>query len=160
MHQRNIYIKRQLREWRAQNCNPCFRAKSPPHSTDLPVTGFVHRRLVSPVRICGNSGLPLAMVNSLHRRNIYMKRKLREWRAQNVILVSVQKAHLAVRTFIGPNDLCGTGNTLPNVTERNYTCTIQPTLREGDIYSIRVAAANCDRRLRGPESAPALLQGM
>ena len=59
----------------------------------------------------------------------------------------------------GPNDLCGTGNTLPNVTEPRYTCTIQPTPREGEIYTIRVAAANCDGNLRGPESAPVRLQG-
>jgi len=59
----------------------------------------------------------------------------------------------------GPEDLCGTGNTLPNVTERSYTCTIQPTPQEGDTYTIRVAAANCDGNLRGPESTPVRLQG-
>ena len=59
----------------------------------------------------------------------------------------------------GPNDLCGTGNTLPNVTERSYTCTIQTPPQEGDTYSITVAAANCGGSQRGPESAPALLQG-
>ena len=59
----------------------------------------------------------------------------------------------------GPNDLCGTGNTLPNVTERSYTCTIQTPLQEGDTYTIKVAAANCGGNLRGPESAPAIIQG-
>ena len=59
----------------------------------------------------------------------------------------------------GPNDLCGTGNTLQNVTERNYNCSIQATPREGDRYTITVAAANCDGNLRGPESPPAILQG-
>ena len=59
----------------------------------------------------------------------------------------------------GPNDLCGTGNTPQNVTERSYTCTIQTPPQEGDIYTIRVAAANCGGRLRGPESEPAIIQG-
>ena len=59
----------------------------------------------------------------------------------------------------GPNDLCGTGNTLQSVTERSYTCTIQTVPQEGDTYSIRVAAANCGGNLRGPESEPAIIQG-
>ena len=59
----------------------------------------------------------------------------------------------------GPSDLCGNGNTLPNVTELNYTCPIQTVPQEGEIYTITVAAANCGGSLRGPESAPALLQG-
>ena len=60
----------------------------------------------------------------------------------------------------GPNDLCGTGNTLQRVTTPSYTCTIQIPPQEGDIYSITVAAANCGGSQRGPESAPALLQGI
>ena len=60
----------------------------------------------------------------------------------------------------GPNDLCGNGNALPNVTEPSYTCSIQTTPREGDIYTITVAAANCDGRLRGPESETVRLQGI
>ena len=59
----------------------------------------------------------------------------------------------------GPGDLCGTGNTLPNVTEPSYTCRIQTPPREGDRYTIKVAAANCDGNLSGPESAPAIIQG-
>ena len=59
----------------------------------------------------------------------------------------------------GPHDLCGTGNTLPNVTERSYTCTIQPTPQEGDIYTISVAATSCGGNQRGPQSAPAIIQG-
>ena len=59
----------------------------------------------------------------------------------------------------GPNDLCGTGNTLPNVTKRSYTCIIQTVPQEGETYTIRLAAANCGGTLRGPESPPALLQG-
>ena len=60
----------------------------------------------------------------------------------------------------GPNDLCGNGNTLQMVTERNYTCTIETTPQEGEIYTITVVATNCDGSLRGFQSAPALLQGM
>ena len=59
----------------------------------------------------------------------------------------------------GPNDLCGTSNTLPNVTERSYTCTIETAPQEGEIYTITVAAANCGGSLRGPESEPVRLQG-
>ena len=59
----------------------------------------------------------------------------------------------------GPNDLCGTGNTLPNVTECTYTCSIQTTPQEGETYTITVAAANCGGNLRGPESAAVHLQG-
>ena len=60
----------------------------------------------------------------------------------------------------GPEDLCGNGNTLQRVTERNYTCTIRPTPREGDIYTITVVAANCGGDLRGPASSPIYLQGI
>ena len=62
----------------------------------------------------------------------------------------------------GPGDLCRDGNTLRRVTERSYTCSIQRVRiirQEGEIYTITVAAANCGGTLRGPESAPALLQG-
>ena len=60
----------------------------------------------------------------------------------------------------GPNDLCGTGDTLPNVTERSYTCTIQTPPQEGDIYNFTVQAATCDGRLIGPNSEPVHLQGI
>ena len=58
-----------------------------------------------------------------------------------------------------PNDLCETGNTLPNVTECTYTCSIQTTPQEGETYTIRVATANCGGNLRGPASAAVHLQG-
>ena len=59
----------------------------------------------------------------------------------------------------GPSALCGNGAPLQRVTERSYTCTVQMTPQQGDIYTITVAAASCDGTLKGPESAPALLQG-
>ena len=40
LNQCNVYIKRKLRECRAQKCNPCFGAKSPHHSTGLHTTQF------------------------------------------------------------------------------------------------------------------------
>ena len=60
----------------------------------------------------------------------------------------------------GRGDLCGNVDALQNVTERSYNCTIQPTPQEGDPYTIRVAAANCNGRQRGPQSSPARLQGI
>ena len=33
-------MKRKQRKWRAQECNPCFGAISPPRSTDLQSTRF------------------------------------------------------------------------------------------------------------------------
>ena len=40
MHQSNLPMKRKLREWRTQKCNPCFGAESPPPSTRLQTTRF------------------------------------------------------------------------------------------------------------------------
>ena len=40
MHQSNLHMKRKLREWRTQKCNPCFGAESPPCSTRLQTTRF------------------------------------------------------------------------------------------------------------------------
>ena len=43
---------------------------------------FIHRRIGLSVKICGNSGLPCTVVPCLHQCNLYMKRKLPEWRTQ------------------------------------------------------------------------------
>ena len=59
----------------------------------------------------------------------------------------------------GPEDLCGNGNTLPQVTEPSYTCTIQTPPQEGETYTFTVAAATCNGNLRGPESSSRRLQG-
>ena len=40
LHQSNLHMKRKLREWRTQKCNPCFGAESPPRSTRLETTRF------------------------------------------------------------------------------------------------------------------------
>ena len=40
LHYSNLYMKRKLREWRTQKCNPCFGAESPPLSTGKQTTRF------------------------------------------------------------------------------------------------------------------------
>lgn len=64
----------------------------------------------------------------------------------------------------GREDLCGNDsvNTLQNVTERSYTCYIQTTPQEGDLYTVavRARATGCDGRLIGPESDTVRLQGI
>ena len=40
LHQSNLHMKRKLREWRTQKCNPCFGAESPPLSTGQQTTRF------------------------------------------------------------------------------------------------------------------------
>ena len=40
LHQSNLHMEGKLREWRTQNCNPCFGAESPPRSTRLQTTRF------------------------------------------------------------------------------------------------------------------------
>ena len=73
-----------------------------------------------------------------------------------------ETVHAYFVNISGPGDLCRDRNTRRRVTERSYTCLIQRgriTPQEGDTYTITVVAANCGGTLRGPESAPALLQG-
>ena len=43
---------------------------------------FMQRRKVPTVQICGNSGLPIAIVTCLHQWSVYTKRKLMVCRAQ------------------------------------------------------------------------------
>ena len=60
----------------------------------------------------------------------------------------------------GPNDLCGSTNTLQRVTERSYECSRWSPA--GQRYTFTVAGATCGGDLRGPESEPVTvtLQGM
>ena len=82
LHQRNLYMKRKLREWRTQKCNPCFGAESPLRSTGLQTSGF-HASPYSAVSVnLRKLGDTFHVVPCLHQRNLYMKRKLREWRTQ------------------------------------------------------------------------------
>ena len=82
LHQSNLHMKRKLREWRTQKCNPCFGAESPPRSTGQQTPGFMQRRIGPSVQIFRKSGLPFAEVPCLHQSNLHMKRKLRKWRTQ------------------------------------------------------------------------------
>ena len=40
LHQSNLHMKRKLRQWRTQKCNPCFGAESTLRSTGLQTTRF------------------------------------------------------------------------------------------------------------------------
>ena len=82
LHQWNVYIKRKLSVCRTQKCIPCFGAKRPFRSTHLQKTCFMQPRIGPTVQICGNSGLPIAMVPCWNQWNVYIKRRLRVCRAQ------------------------------------------------------------------------------
>ena len=68
-------------------------------------------------KICGNPGVPFAMVPCLHQRNVYIKRKLQVWRVQKCILLVGAKTSLACAGLqttpsqvasIGPRtEICG-----------------------------------------------------
>ena len=61
----------------------------------------------------------------------------------------------------GPDDLCGSINTLQAVTEHNYTCSGW-TMPIGQKYTFTVRATSCGGGLIGPESDSVIvyLQGM
>ena len=40
LHKSNLHMKRKLREWRTQKCNPCFGAENPPRCTRLQTIRF------------------------------------------------------------------------------------------------------------------------
>ena len=105
LHQSNIYIKRKLRQWRAQKRNPCFSAKAHLAVRTFKIPGSMQRRTGSTERICGYSGLPFAMVPCLHQSNIYVKGSYDNGEPKHVFLVSVQKDHLAIRTFKVPGSM-------------------------------------------------------
>ena len=63
---------------------------------------FMQRHKEPTVQICGNSGLFIAMVTCLHQWNVYTKKKIMVYSVQNVIRISVQQAHFAVRACKEP----------------------------------------------------------
>ena len=75
-------MKRKLREWRTQKCNPCFGAESPPRSTRLQTIRFHAAPYWTVSANLRKVGTSLAEVPCLHQSNLHMKRKLREWRTQ------------------------------------------------------------------------------
>ena len=100
LHQCNLDIQRKLRECRAQKCNPCFGAKSPLRSKNSPflysaVDGRQYKfagvrgYLSSWYRVCTNA----ILISKGSSGNAEPKR---------VNLVSVQKAHFAVRSCKQP----------------------------------------------------------
>ena len=94
LHQGNIYIKMKLRVWREQKCIPIIGAKA-----HLPVRAVKLPRLkgggIWPrTETCINWGGLMAMVPCLHQGNIYIKCKLRVWRAQKYIPLVFAKTPL------------------------------------------------------------------
>ena len=85
LHQGNIYIKRKLRVWRAQKCISLVGANSPLTCVGGQSTVCQGRQYRGGTETCVNWGGPIAMVTCLHQVNIYIKRKLRVWRAQMCI---------------------------------------------------------------------------
>ena len=81
LHQCNVYIKRNLREFKAQKCNPSVQ-KAHFAVRACRQHSFMQRRIGPTVQICGNSGLLFAMVPCLQECNVNLKRKLRVCRAQ------------------------------------------------------------------------------
>ena len=98
LHQSNLHMKRKLREWRTQKCNPCFGDRKPtsqyaPSNYPVPCSAVLDRQckfaesrgFLSPrYRVCTNP--------------IYIwKGSYGNGEPKNAILVLVQKAHLLVR---------------------------------------------------------------
>ena len=82
LHQSNLHMKRKLREWRTQKCNPCFGAESPPLRTGQQTTRFhaaPYGTVSANLRKVGNS---FRRGTVLHQSNLHMEGKLREWRTQ------------------------------------------------------------------------------
>ena len=100
LHQGNLYIKRKLRVWRAQKCNLLVGANTAPTSTGPQNSHVSYKglRIGPPIENGGNSGEPIAMVPCLHQGNLYIKRKLRVWRAQKCnLLVGANTAPTCAR---------------------------------------------------------------
>ena len=85
MHQGNFYIKRKLWVWKAQKCISLVGGESQLTSAG----GKLPRLMVGGIRprteTCVSWGGPIAMVPCLQQGNVYIKRKLRVWRAQKCI---------------------------------------------------------------------------
>ena len=82
LNQCNVYIKRKLRECRARKCNPCFDAKSPLHNTSLQTTWFNAASYRADSTNLRKFEATFHNGTVLHQCNVYIKRKLRERRAQ------------------------------------------------------------------------------
>ena len=81
LHQWKIHMKRKLRGWRACKCKPCVGAKGVPTRTGLqicPFTAIQHSDVIGNLRIFVVTS---STVQCMHQCKVYMKRKLRGWRA-------------------------------------------------------------------------------
>ena len=97
-NQSNYTMKRKLRAWRVQNCITLLSVEIP----YLPVRGrkvphFMGGSIGPRMDLCGNSGLPIPMVPRSHQSNGSIKRKVRAWRVQKCITLSLHIPYLPVR---------------------------------------------------------------
>ena len=94
LHQSNVYIKRKLQEWRVQTCIPLVGAKTVLTSSGQQTTPSHVSQYRAENRNLRKTGCTFfTMVPCLHQSNVYLKRKLQEWRVQKCIrLVSAKTA--------------------------------------------------------------------
>ena len=86
LHQGNLYIKTKLWVWREQKCIPLVGVETPLTFAGWQTTLSDGRRYRCPrTENCVNWGGPITMVPCLHQGNVYIKRKLRVWRAKKCI---------------------------------------------------------------------------
>ena len=88
LHQGNVYIKRKLRVWSDQKCNLLVGANTASTNTGPQTSHVSYTQYMAGNENCGNSSEPIAMVTCFHQRNVYIKRKLRVWRAQKCNLLN------------------------------------------------------------------------
>ena len=83
LHQCKVYAKGKLRVWRVQKCNFLVGAKTAPTITCPQTTPCLAIPYRASNEIFEILGILFAMVPCLHQCKVYIKRKLRVWRAQN-----------------------------------------------------------------------------
>ena len=75
---RNVHIKRKLRAWRVQKCIALVCRKTPTTCVGLQtIPHFMGGSIGPRMEICVNSDLHIGMVPHFHKRNVYIKSKLR-----------------------------------------------------------------------------------
>ena len=85
LNQNNGDMKRKLRAWRVQKCIALVSGYTVLTSARAQSTTFYGRKYRAHNEICGNSGLPILMVQRLHQSNGNIKRKILAWRVQKCI---------------------------------------------------------------------------
>ena len=94
LHQDNDYIKRKLPVCRAPKCILLVGAKTVPPGTGLQTIRFPTAQCMDDNGNLRDLELPIAMVPCLQQDNDYIKRKLRECRAQKCNLLVGAKSVL------------------------------------------------------------------